>query len=385
VVDTFSSVAYQLRVSREQLVEFLIKRSPNEGVIMDRLGKVRVLVVDDDKQRVEVFQRCLSQDFDVFEARPGVAARRLLETEDFDLLVSDKSGPNGAGKEGVEIVGSCPNTRSLFVAIERIAREKGDVLIVGEPGSGKALTARALHQTEGRVGTFVCVRLAEIDADQIESIVFERPMPVGGTLLLEGIEHLPLVLQERLVRERESGQLPSNDCRVICAAETESDRISAALLRHLSPRRIQLSPLRDRGEDIPRLAIHFVARASKRLGRAGISLSREAMSELCSYNWPGNVSELREVLEQALARCPDQGVIGAGLLSGTQSPIVEQVVEDIIGGCRGLDAAMAELEAAVIREALQLQRGNRSAAARQLKLPRQTLQDRMKKHGLWQL
>jgi DNA-binding NtrC family response regulator len=142
--------------------------------------------------------------------------------------------------------------------------------------------------------------------------------------------------------------------------------------------------LRDRGEDIPRLAVHFLAEAMRRSGRVGITLGRQAMAELCAYDWPGNVSELKRVLDDTVLRAGDQSEIGPGtMLSGGQSFIVEQVVGDIIGGCRGLDAAMAELEAAVIREALQQQRGNRSAAARQLKLPRQTLQDRMKKHGLW--
>jgi arginine utilization regulatory protein len=108
------------------------------------------------------------------------------------------------------------------------------------------------------------------------------------------------------------------------------------------------------------------------------------MAELCAHDWPGNVRELKTVIDDMVVRTSDHSEIASGFKQpGGQSLIVEQVVGDIIGGCRGLDAAMAELEAAVIREALEQQQGNRSAAARQLKLPRQTLQDRMKKHGLW--
>lgn len=352
---------------------------------MARMGKVRVLVVDDDKKRFEVFQRCLGADFDVVEARPGQSATRLLENEDFDLL-SDKRGSAGMTNSLAEFVGSCPSTRSLLDTIERVAREDGDFLILGEAGSGKTRVARAIHQERRQTGAFLCLRLAELDARQIESAVFDKGMSQElqsgpGTLFIDGIQHVSLAAQNRLVRER-SSIWPG--WRVIFGAPSLSEELSHPLREHLAQREVQIRPLRERGEDIPELAVHFVAKACKALGRHGISISREAMAELCAYNWPGNVCELRDVIEQAVPRCSDMGQIGAGLISAGQNAIVEQVVEDIIGGSRGLDAAMAELEVAVIREALQQQHGNRSAAARQLKLPRQTLQDRMKKYGLWQ-
>lgn len=352
---------------------------------MARMGKVRVLVVDDDKQRVEVFQRCLGADFDVVEARPGVSAAKLLESEDFDLLVSDKRGSLTGNASRLDFVGSCPSTRRLIETIERVTREDGDVLVLGEVGSGKARVARAIHQNRGQAaGAFLCIRLAELDAEQMEAAVFDNAVTQlhsGGTLFIDGIENMPVDAQVRLVRERDT-LWPG--WRMILATQSRNDIASPALREHVSPREIEIRPLRERGEDIPELAVHFVAKICEQLGRQGVSLSREAMAELCAYDWPGNVSELRDVIEQAVARSEDNSQIGSGLLSEGQNAIVGQVVEDIIGGSRGLDAAMAELEAAVIREALQQQHGNRSAAARQLKLPRQTLQDRMKKHGLWQ-
>ncbi len=352
---------------------------------MARTGKVRVLVVDDDKQRVEVFQRCLSSDFDVVEATPGLSATRLMESEHFDLLVSDKRGPTGIDS-GTGFVGACPSTRSLLDAIEGFGAESGDVLVTGEAGSGKARVARSLHQATRGGGAFLCLRLAELAPGQIEAAIFDKARAQSlaaerGTLFIDGVERMSHELQARLVADRDQSWA---GWRIVCATAEDPSGLHPLLLQHLGARVIELLPLRDRGEDIPPLAGHFVAQASRRLGRRGISLSREAMAELCVYNWPGNVSELREVIEQAVPRCSDLGEIGPGLLREGKSPIVGQVVDDIIGGSRGLDAAMAELEAAVIREALQQQRGNRSAAARQLKLPRQTLQDRMKKHGLWQ-
>lgn len=353
---------------------------------MAKMGKVRVLVVDDDKKRFEVFQRCLGADFDLVEARPGVSTTRLLENEDFDLLLSDKRGSVGITGSIVEFVGSCPSTRSLLDTIERVAGADEDLLILGEAGSGKARVARAIHQERRQVGAFLCLRLAELDAGQIESAVFDNVMTQElqsepGTLFIDGVQHLTMAAQDRLVQDRHT-IWPA--WRIIFGALSLSDEISPSLRQHLAHREVQIRPLRERGEDISGLAVHFAAKSCKTLGRNGISLSREAMAELCAYDWPGNVSELRDVIEQAVQRCSDMCQIGAGLIGEGQNAIVEQVVEDIIGGSRGLDAAMAELEAAVIREALQQQHGNRSAAARQLKLPRQTLQDRMKKHGLWQ-
>lgn len=367
---------------------------------MTRLGKVRVLVVDDDKNRADIVRRRLCEDFEIVNATPGPLAARLLETEDFDLLISEQVGSSQVGLSGgairksfsePELVGSCVAMKALLAEVQVAANASCDVHILGEAGSGKAMAARALHSVDTRNGAFVRVRLADLNSDEMEAAVFGEGRPAAGTFFLDGIENLSLALQERLAAEHAPGQLRTGKYRLVTASsvplthESLSDVWQAASgggATELSL--IHVPALRDRGEDIPRLAVHFLSEAIRRTGRVGVTLGRRSVAELCAHDWPGNVSELKRIINDTVVRTKDNTEIGPGsMLSGGQSFIVEQVVGDIIGGCRGLDVAMAELEAAVIREALQLQRGNRSAAARQLKLPRQTLQDRMKKHGLW--
>jgi DNA-binding NtrC family response regulator len=362
---------------------------------MTRLGKVRVLVVDDDKNRADIVRRRLCEDFEIVNASPGPSAVRLLETQDFDLLISDQRDSTkislAGGLQQAELVGSCPAMMALLAKIEQAANQTGDIHLVGETGSGKALVARSIHGADTRTGAFVRIRLKDLNASEMEAAVFGSGRPSAGTFFLDGIEFLPADLQERLAREHSPGQSRERGYRLITASclplghasmsESWRQLVEEASSNFTS---ITVPALRDRGEDIPRLAVHFLVEAMKRSGRLGVTLGRQAMAELCAHNWPGNVSELKQVVDDIVLRTNDNREIGPGaMLSGGQSFIVEQVVSDIIGGCRGLDAAMAELEAAVIREALHQQRGNRSAAARQLKLPRQTLQDRMKKHGLW--
>lgn len=287
------------------------------------------------------------------------------------------------------LIGSSPAMRTVFATIERVARTKGDVLIQGEVGTGKALVAKALHHTAGRSGEIECLKLAEMEASEMEAAIFDQTRKSETSLFIEGIENLELRLQDRLLRERLSDELAAERCHLIVGASTDLDaavsrgELISGLRDHIRKLNISVPALRDRGEDIPTLAVHFVSEHSERLGRTGITLGRGAMAELCGYDWPENVSELRRVVEHAVELAGDNSEIASGMLRRSGHPIVEQVVEDIIGGGRGLDAAMAELEAAVIAEALEQHQGNRSAAARQLKLPRQTLQDRMKKHGLW--
>ncbi len=362
---------------------------------MTRLGKERVLVVDDDKNRADIVRRRLCEDFEIVNASPGPSAVRLLETEEFDLLISDQRESallSLAGSEHQpELVGSCPAMKSLLAEIDRVANQECDLHLVGEKGSGKALVARSVHGIDTRSGAFFRIRLADLEVSEMEAAVFGGSRPSAGTFFLDGIECLPLPLQERLAREHRPGQPRDRGYRLITASSVPlAHATMSAMWKELVAggseefASISVPALRDRGEDIPRLAVHFLTEAMKRSGRVGVTLGRQAMAELCAHSWPANVSELKQVVDDVVIRTSDNLEIGPGsMLSGGQSFIVEQVVSDIIGGGRGLDAAMAELEAAVIREALHQQRGNRSAAARQLKLPRQTLQDRMKKHGLW--
>jgi DNA-binding NtrC family response regulator len=210
----------------------------------------------------------------------------------------------------------------------------------------------------------------------------------SGTLVIEGVEQLSIEQQTRLAElaRAELGGRP----HVICTTSSNVDeavdkgKLSRSLRETFGAVHLNLPPLRDRGEDVAWLAVHIVGRQCERLHRDRLTLSREALTELCVHDWPENVAELEKDLEAAVEACANGGVLGAGILgANAEPPVIAKVVKNIIGGRDGLDRSMAQLEAAVISEALERHHGNRSAAARLLKLPRQTLQDRMKKHGLW--
>ena len=277
------------------------------------------------------------------------------------------------------LVGSCPPMLQAFHLVSRFAQSEGDCLIWGESGTGKAALSQELHRLSSASGACLSVSLEGLSEADCEERAFTE-VPVGGTLLIRGIEGLSPRLQGQLAHLRVHR---GSGTRLICTSSLAPDELDPRLLEVFGERLVSLPPLHARGADIVALAEHFLSEACRKNGREGRRLGREAMAAVCTHAWPGNLVELRSAIERAVVGSQAPAEFSELLVADLRSPIVVQVVEDIIGGGRGLDGSIAELESAVIAEALRRQRGNRSAAARQLKLPRQTLQDRMKKHGLW--
>jgi len=211
------------------------------------------------------------------------------------------------------------------------------VLITGESGTGKELVARAIHQASPRAGgAFVAVNAAAIPRDLLESELFGHEKgsftgavetrlgrfreASGGTLFLDEIGDMPLELQAKLLRVLQSGEVTSVggrraekvDVRIVAATHRDLDamvregRFREDLLYRLRVVPIAIPPLRERAEDIPVLAEHFVARYAAELGTTARFVSESTLEHLAAHDWPGNVRELENAIKRALVLAPHE-------------------------------------------------------------------------------
>lgn len=237
--------------------------------------------------------------------------------------------------------GTSPAIREVFRKIACYAPSDASVVITGETGTGKELAARALHEGSQRShGPFVAVNCSAISSELLESELFGHEKGAftgavrthrgrferadGGTLFLDEIGEMPLHTQAKLLRvleemriERVGGEQEREiDVRVVCATNVSLEqavgqgRFRADLYHRLSVLRIHLPPLRDRTEDLPLLVEHFLDTFNRKYGRRIERLTPEALGLLQSYLWPGNIRELRNVLERVYIETRTE-VIGA--------------------------------------------------------------------------
>ncbi len=318
------------------------------------------------------------------QLRPG-AALRMGRTH---LRVADR----GVSARGPGLVASSASMLSLMSEVDRWAGLSWPVLIRGETGVGKELFARALHERGPRSsGPFVPLNGGGLPRALIESELFGHERGAftgaaqshrgafeqahGGTLFLDEVAELPLDLQTRLLRVLETWRVRRVgaecvrrvDVRLVCAthadlrAEVQRGRFRADLFYRIHRLLIEVPPLRARPDDVAPLAKHFLSLMREEVGLR--ELDPEAIERLRRHHWPGNVRELRNVLELA-------AVDTHGARIGARS------VDRAIG--RTGEAAVAGPSRDVLQEALAQYRGNLSATARALGIPRSTLRDRLK-------
>jgi DNA-binding NtrC family response regulator len=286
-------------------------------------------------------------------------------------------------------------SRDVYELLERAARSDATVLILGESGTGKEVAARTLHAlSERRAAPFLCVNCAALSAGLLESELFghERgaftgadrmrkgrfELADGGTILLDEVSEIDpslqakllRVLQERAFERVGSSQTRRVDVRVVATtnrdllAEMAEGRFREDLYYRLNVLPVRLRPLRERREEIPLLAEHFLKRHRKRV-------SNGAMKRLCEYEWPGNVRELANVLERAAVLCAGDEISAETIAPWLNSPA--RGPQSLVG------LSLDQVERRVIEENLKACGGHRENAARRLGITSRTLRDKLKK------
>jgi DNA-binding NtrC family response regulator len=311
------------------------------------------------------------------------------------------------------IIGRSPAMQEIFAAIERVAPTRATVLLAGESGVGKDLIARAIHfHSPRRDRPMVKINCTALPENLMESELFgyEKGAFTGaqttkpgkfeqadtGTVFLDEIGDVPPAIQVKLLRvlqEREFERLGSNvtrhiDVRVIAATNTdlrealEQGTFREDLYYRLNVVPLNVPPLRERKQDIPFLAEHFVRKLAPETGSRVESISDAAMEKLVGYHWPGNVRELENIVERGLVMC-----------TGTQLEAADIKLENAPGRSAAARAqneapflpeglTLDEYERDLIREALRRADGNKSQAARLLGLTRNALRYRLTQMGM---
>jgi DNA-binding NtrC family response regulator len=300
-----------------------------------------------------------------------------------------------------DFIASSPAMRPVLDIVERVGPSDANVLIRGENGSGKGVIARALHAASRRAAKpLVTVNAGGLAASLFESELFGHvkgaftdartdrvgrfELADGGTLFLDEIANVPVAQQARLLRVVETGELERVgssqtkrvDVRLISATnaalddEVAAGRFRQDLLFRLNTVEIHLPPLRERREDIPPLAAHFLTRHAQRYRKNIDTFDAAAIKALLDHTWPGNVRELDHVVERAVLMTTGTSIARSDLgLAARSEPRID-------------DLSLEEAEALLIRKALQRFDGNVSKAAEALGLSRGALYRRMQRYGL---
>ncbi len=302
-----------------------------------------------------------------------------------------------------EFIASAPSMQPVLDAMARVGPSDANVLITGEHGSGKEVVAQTLHALSARASRpLVAVNTGALAEGVFESELFGHvkgaftdartdrigrfELADGGTIFLDEIGNIPIRQQAKLLRVLESGEMERLgssrsrrvDVRVISATNADlpaactSGLFREDLLFRLNTVEIHVPALRDRREDIPTLAVHFLRRYAARYRREIAGFDAAALQAMAQYAWPGNVRELEHTLERAVLMCRGHEIQAADLGLNLQRPQAQNLDE----------LSLETVEALLVRKALARFQGNVSQAAEALGLSRGALYRRMEKYGL---
>ncbi len=310
-----------------------------------------------------------------------------------------------ADASGVTFIATAASMRPVIELMERIGPSDANVLVTGEHGTGKEVVAQTLHRLSHRAGRpLVAVNTGALPEGTFESELFGHvkgaftdaradrigrfELASGGTLFLDEIANIPLRQQSKLLRVLETGEMERVgssatrrvDVRMISATnadlreETASGRFREDLFFRLNTVEIRLPSLRERRDDIPALAAHFLSQYSARYRRVIDGFETSALQQLLSHTWPGNVRELDHTMERAVLMARGARIAAADLgLHAAQRGGASMTLDDM---------SLEAVEAVLVRKALARTGGNVSHAAEALGLSRGALYRRMEKHGL---
>ncbi len=299
------------------------------------------------------------------------------------------------------MIAASPAMRPVLDVVARVGPSDANVLITGENGSGKAVIARALHAASSRAARpFVTLNAGGISEGVFESEMFGHvkgaftdarvdrvgrfELAHGGTLFLDEIGNVPASQQAKLLRVLETGEFERvgssrtirADARILSAtnadlrAEVAAGRFRQDLLFRLNTIEIAVPPLRERREDIPALAQHFLGTHARRYRKSIAGFEPGALDALLAHPWPGNVRELDHAVERAVL-----------MASGDRIRAADLALRRGTDGSRLEDLSLEEVEALLVRKAMERYGGNVSHAARALGISRSALYRRLEKHG----
>jgi DNA-binding NtrC family response regulator len=326
---------------------------------------------------------------------------RRLEAENIAL----RDSVSEAGSETPQIIAESPSMKSVLKLVERIGPADANVLIMGENGTGKEVITRVLHSISSRrTKPLISVNAGALAEGVFESELFGHvrgaftdaktdrvgrfELADGGTLFLDEIGNVPLNLQAKLLRVIETGQFErvgssktqKVNVRLLSAtncdlhAEVAQGRFRQDLLFRLNTVEIRLPPLRDRLEDIPVLADHFLKIHRERYRRPIVGFTPEALEALRHHLWPGNVRELDHVMERAVLMSTGNMV--------TAFDLALEATPDARLSARLEEMSLEDAERLLIKKALARFEGNANRAAEALGLSRSALYRRLQKYGL---
>jgi two-component system response regulator PilR (NtrC family) len=331
---------------------------------------------------------------------------------------------NGEQVSTSRLVGQSQALREVRARIVKVARSQAPIYISGESGVGKELVARSIHELGPRAaGPFVPVNCGAIPSELMESEFFGHKKgsftgahadkeglfqtASGGTLFLDEVAELPLHMQVKLLRVIQEkavrpiggrGEVPV-DVRILSATHKDLARLVQTgqfrqdLYYRINVIELRVPPLRERAGDIPLLALHILKRLSEQTGIAVPTLQPAALDALTDYDFPGNVRELENVLERAIALC-ENGVIEpadlmlepAGNHDGEAEPedddFDDAAIESETAGSVPLDDYISNIERDAVMKALKETRFNKTAAAKKLGITFRALRYKLKKLGI---
>ena len=336
------------------------------------------------------------------------SAMRLRESRDVieNLKIKNQEINQALNDRYSEIIGQSPSMQKIFQTIDRVAKTDANVLILGENGTGKELIARAIHRNSSRKNeNFASVDLGSITETLFESELFGHKkgsftdakedragrfeMANHGTLFLDEIGNLSMPLQAKLLtvlQNRKVSRVGSNkdtpiDIRLICATNmplyemVKENRFRQDLLYRINTIEIEIPPLRERFEDIPLLANHFLKHYAVKYDKSVTKISEGAMSRMHKHPWPGNIRELQHALERAII------LSATNVLQPEDFNFTPSAGKD--DGQLSLDQYnLEEVEKLLIRKVLKKYNGNITQAASELGLTRSSLYRRLEKYGL---
>ena len=378
-------------------------------IVMTAHGSIQDAVEAIKQGALDFLAKPVDPDHLILLVSRSLEQRRLLT--EYQLLKEEAAARRG----GPNIIGDSPALRQVMSAIDRAAGTDTTVLLEGESGTGKELCARALHNSSPRAnGPFVAINCAAIPENLLEAELFgyERGAFTGaaqrkigkfemaqrGTIFLDEIGEMPLALQAKMLRAIETKKIErlggnasiTVDIRIVAATNrllrqaVASRQFREDLYFRLSVFPVTIPPLRDRKEDIPKLAHHFVERVARDVGKK-VTLSGEALAMLVAHPWPGNVRELQNAIERAVILADGERLMPRHLSLTTQAGATEDPWDmlDWSGTLADVSARFAaEAEKRKIAYALRQANGDKGRASDLLQINFKTLSAKLRQYGM---